>query len=283
MRIDVHQHFWQYEPERHGWISNEMAVIRRDFFPGDLAPILKDLHIAGTIAVQADETPEETRFLLDLAEKNDFIKGVVGWINLHTTDLAIELSAYAHKPKLVGFRSVIQGAPDAKYLTNKIFQQNLKQLAQTPYTYDLLVYHNQLPALVKMTDKLPDNHLILDHLGKPDIKNKQFKDWKEHLRILSTNPRIYCKMSGMITEADYARWTYDDLMPYMETAAEFFGTDRICFGSDWPVCLVAGSYKQVHDIVDKFIRQLTVAEQEKIFGRNALQFYKLNHGSSTQG
>jgi L-fuconolactonase len=241
------------------------------------------LHIAGTIAVQADETPKETRFLLDLAEKNDFIKGVVGWINLHTTDLAMELSAYAHKPKLVGFRSVIQGAPDAKYLTNKIFLQNLKQLAQTPFTYDLLVYHNQLPALVKMTDKLPDNHLILDHFGKPDIKNKQFKDWKENLRILSTNPRIYCKMSGMITEADYARWTYDDLMPYMETAAEFFGTDRICFGSDWPVCLVAGSYKQVHDTVDKFIQQLTIAEQEKIFGLNAIQFYKLKYGSSTQG
>jgi L-fuconolactonase len=134
-----------------------------------------------------------------------------------------------------------------------------------------------------MTDELPDNDLILDHLGKPDIKNKQFKDWKEHLNILSKNPRIYCKLSGMITEADYSRWTYDDLMPYMETTAELFGVDRICFGSDWPVCLLAGSYKQVHDTVDKFIRQLTATEQEKIFGHNALHFYKLNHGSSTQG
>jgi L-fuconolactonase len=138
MRIDSHQHFWQYDAQRHSWISDEMAVIRRDFFPGDLAPILKELHLDGTIAVQADETPEETSFLLDLAAKNEFIKGVVGWINLHSTDLAMELSAYAHDAKLVGFRSVIQGAPEAKYLTNKIFRQNLKQLSQTSYTYDLL-------------------------------------------------------------------------------------------------------------------------------------------------
>ncbi|MEN9882848.1 MAG: hypothetical protein RLZZ420_65 [Bacteroidota bacterium] len=283
MRIDAHQHFWQFEPVRHYWISNEMAVIRRDFFPGDLAPILKDLHIAGTIAVQADETLEETRFLLNLAEKNDFIKGVVGWINLHSNDIDSEISNFFSHSKLVGFRSIIQGAADDKYLTNKLFHENLRKLSKTRFTYDLLVYHDQMPSLICMTEKLPDNDFILDHLGKPDIRNKEFKTWKDNLKILASNPRLYCKMSGMITEADFANWTYEDLMPYMETAVEYFGIDRICFGSDWPVCLLAGSYKQVHDTVDKFIRQLTKTEQEKIFGLNTLQFYKLNHGSSTQG
>ena len=283
MRIDAHQHFWQYDPDRHRWINDEMSAIRRDFFPGDLATILKTLQIDGTIAVQADETVVETTFLLDLAAKNDFIKAVVGWTDLHSLELEKTLYNFKGIEKLAGFRCVMQGAPDEKYLRNDLFANNLKKLAEHGYTYDLLVYHNQLPALISMTEKLPDNQMILDHVGKPDIRNNQFQTWKEQIKILAKHPGIYCKLSGMVTEADYSKWTYDDLLPYLETSAEYFGIDRICFGSDWPVCLVAGSYNKVYEVIEKFVHQLPKSDQEKIFGLNTLQFYKIKDGSTTKG
>lgn len=283
MRIDAHQHFWQYDPDRHRWINDEMSAIRRDFFPGDLATILKTLQIDGTIAVQADETVVETTFLLDLAAKNDFIKAVVGWTDLHSLELEKTLYNFKGIEKLAGFRCVMQGAPDEKYLRNDLFANNLKKLAEHGYTYDLLVYHNQLPALISMTEKLPDNQMILDHVGKPDIRNNQFQTWKEQIKILAKHPGIYCKLSGMVTEADYSKWTYDDLLPYLETSAEYFGIDRICFGSDWPVCLVAGSYNKVYEVIEKFVHQLSKSDQEKIFGLNTLQFYKIKDGSTTKG
>jgi L-fuconolactonase len=283
MRIDAHQHFWQYDPARHGWINDDMSAIRRDFFPGDLATIIKTLQIDGTIAVQADETEAETTFLLDLAAKNDFIKAVVGWTDLHSPELEKALNKFEGIGKLAGFRCVMQGAPDEKYLRNDLFTTNLKKLAEHGYTYDLLVYHNQLPALISMTEKLPDNQMILDHIGKPDIRNNQFQTWKEQIKILAKHPGIYCKLSGMVTEADYSKWTYDDLLPYLETSAEYFGIDRICFGSDWPVCLVAGSYNKVYEVVEKFVHQLPKSNQAKIFGLNTLQFYKIKDGSTTKG
>jgi L-fuconolactonase len=282
MRIDAHQHFWQYDEQRHAWINDEMAVIRRDFLPGDLAIELKPSEIDGTIAVQADETELETNFLLDLAEKNDFIKGVVGWTNMHSPKLEMEIDKFKSDHKLKGFRCVMQGAPDEKYLINRLFTENLKKLADTRFTYDLLVYHSQLPALIKMTDKLPDNQMMLDHIGKPAIRNKDFRSWKENIKILSAHPGIYCKLSGMITEADYRTWDYEDIKPYMDLCAEYFGVDRLCFGSDWPVCLVAGNYKQVFEVVNKFVSQLSVDEQLKVIGKNATNFYKLSHGSESE-
>lgn len=283
MRIDAHQHFWQYDPARHGWINDDMSAIRRDFYPEDLATIIKTLQIVGTIAVQADETDTETSFLLDLAAKNDFIKAVVGWTDLHSPDLEKALNKFEGIEKLAGFRCVMQGAPDERYLTNDLFRNNLNTLTAHGYTYDLLIYHTQLPALIGMTDKLPDSRLILDHIGKPDIKNKQFKSWKEQIKILASHPEIYCKLSGMVTEADYASWTYDDLLPYMETTAEYFGIDRICFGSDWPVCLVAGSYNKVYKVMEKFVKQLPKPDQAKVFGLNTLQFYNIKNGPETKG
>lgn len=275
MRIDAHQHFWNYDPIKHFWINDEMKVIKRDFSPGDLAPLLKELKFDGTIAVQADETMAETTFLLDLARKNDFIKAVVGWIDLRKDDVEDELIMLKSHQKLAGFRCIMQGAEDEAYLKNPVFLKNVSSLNQFDFTYDLLVFHKQMESLIRFTDKLPDNRLILDHIGKPDIKNREIKQWKEQLRILSSNPNIYCKLSGMLTEADHQHWSYDDIMPYMETAAEYFGIDRICFGSDWPVCLLAGNYKQVHDVVNRFAEQLNVTDKEKIFGTNTAAFYKL--------
>jgi len=240
-----------------------------------LAPLLKESKFDGTIAVQADETMAETTFLLDLARKNDYIKAVVGWVDLRKEAVEEDLLMLKSQQKLAGFRCIMQGTEDEAYLKNSVFLKNVSRLTQFDFTYDLLVFHNQMESLVRFTDKLQDNRLILDHIGKPDIKNKQIKQWKEQLRILSSNPNIYCKLSGMLTEADHQRWTYDDIMPYMETAAEYFGVDRLCFGSDWPVCLLAGSFKQVHDVVDRFVEQLNTTEREKIFGTNTAAFYKI--------
>lgn len=275
MRIDAHQHFWNHDPVKHYWINEEMKVIRRDFSPGDLAPHLKDLKFDGTVAVQADESMAETNFLLSLAHKNDFIKAVVGWMDLSKEGAEDAMQALKMHQKLAGFRTIIQGAEDGAYLKNPIFLKNVQLLARYGYSFDLLVFHKQMESLVQFTDKLPDNRLILDHIGKPDIKNKEIKKWKEQVRILSSNPNIYCKLSGMLTEADYKNWAYDDIVPYMEISAEYFGIDRICFGSDWPVCLLAGNYKQVYDVVDRFSSQLRSAEREKIFGTNAAAFYKI--------
>ena len=275
MRIDAHQHFWNHDPIKHFWINDDMKIIKRDFSPGDLAPLLKESKFDGTIAVQADETMAETTFLLDLARKNDYIKAVVGWVDLRKEAVEEDLLMLKSQQKLAGFRCIMQGTEDEAFLKNRLFIQNVSRLNQFDFTYDLLVFHNQMESLVRFTDKLQDNRLILDHIGKPDIKNKQIKQWKEQLRILSSNPNIYCKLSGMLTEADHQRWTYDDIMPYMETAAEYFGVDRLCFGSDWPVCLLAGSFKQVHDVVDRFVEQLNTTEREKIFGTNAAAFYKI--------
>jgi len=275
MRIDAHQHFWRYHPHSHGWINDEMAVIRKDFLPEDLLPILKAHQIEGCIAVQADESKEENEMLLSLAGQYSFIKGVVGWVDLLSPNFNEEISSYLNSEKLVGFRCIMQGKEDEIYLKNETFIQHVALLAKLNYTYDLLVYHHQLPSLIKFVDRLPDNKLILDHIGKPNIRQKDFRSWKENISQIAQHPHIYCKLSGMITEADYTQWRYEDIVPYMDAVGEAFGTDRICFGSDWPVCLVAGSYERMIQVAEKWASQLSVIEQENIFGKNTIKFYNI--------
>jgi len=275
MRIDAHQHFWQFDPIKHEWIDESMQAIRKSFLPTDLQKEIESVGIDGTIAVQADETEKENSYLLSLSDENDFIKAIVGWIDLKALDAIERMQYWKKHDKIKGFRCIMQGQEDSNYLTNKDFLENIKKLVPYGYTYDLLVYHNQFPSLIKFVEKLPDNRMILDHLGKPDIKNKNIKEWKVNLKILAQHPGIYCKLSGMITEADYERWTYEDLKPYLETAAEYFGVDRICFGTDWPVCLVAGSYAQVYEIIEKFSNQLTADEKNKLLGLNTMKFYNI--------
>lgn len=273
MRVDAHQHFWQYQPVKHQWISNEMQVLQRDFGPDALLPQLQKAGIEGSIAVQADETTAETDYLLTLADQHDFIKAVVGWTDLKSPDAEQRIVHHKQSPKLAGFRSIMQGAPDHAYLAHALFVQNLQLLSKYNLSFDLLVYHHQMGSLLKCIEKLPDNRLMLDHIGKPDIKNGQIKEWKKNMKTLAEHPGLYCKLSGMITEADHNSWTHEALLPYLETAAECFGTDRICFGSDWPVCLLAGSYAQVVEVADRFAQQVSLQEREKLFGLNALKFY----------
>ena len=275
MRIDAHQHFWKYAPTTHGWINDEMAVIRRDFLPNDLEPILSKHSIDGTVAVQADESIHETEFLLSLSEKHAFIKAVIGWIDLRSPQIHDQLAYFKKFRKLVGFRCIMQGQPDEAYLNNEIFIKNVALLKDFDYTYDLLVYHHQLPSLLKFIEKIPENRLILDHIGKPDIKAKNYSKWKENIFELAQHPGIYCKLSGMITEANYSTWKYDDIVPYMDAVGEAFGAERICFGSDWPVCLVAGNYDKMIGVVEKWASQLNQKDYNQLFGLNTSRFYNI--------
>jgi L-fuconolactonase len=253
-----------------------MQVIRRDFLPADLAPELANAGIEGCVAVQADETEDETRFLLELADEHEFIRAVVGWVDFKAPDISDRLAQWRERPLLKGFRSIMQGQPDEKYLTNRTFIEGINKLAGTGFTYDLLVYHDQLPSLIRFTERYPDQPFILDHIAKPDITNGRIKPWKEHMKTLAQHPGIYCKLSGMITEADWKHWRYEDLAPYLEIAGECFGTDRLCFGTDWPVCLLAGGYQTVKGIMDRFLGQVTEAERENIWGNNACKFYNID-------
>jgi L-fuconolactonase len=273
MIVDAHQHFWKFDALRHQWITDEMSVLRRNFLPKDLLPIYNKLNIGGCIAVQADESDTETAFLLTLATENDFIEGVVGWIDSKDNLLEEKLNQYSKQTLLKGFRHIIQGRPDDFYFTNPEFHQFLKKLKFYNFTYDILVYEDQLRATIKCTEKFPDQKFILDHCGKPNIKAKNYKDWASQIKILASNPNMYCKLSGLVTEANLNSWTYDDLMPYMEIAAEHFGSERLCFGSDWPVCLLASDYERLYEVTNKFINQLPSKEQENILGINVCRFY----------
>jgi L-fuconolactonase len=275
MTIDCHTHFWQYNPVRDAWITENMQVIRRNFLPEDLKPELEKNNIEGCIAVQADESEAETSWLLELARQHDFIKGVVGWIDLEDDGLAEKLQPYRNQPKLKGFRAITQGKPEEQYFNNKDFIRGVRSLHAHGFSYDLLIYHDQFPEAIRFTDKCPDQPFMLDHLGKPAIAAGAVKKWKEYMRILSANPQVYCKLSGMITEADWKKWRYEDIAPYLEIAGEYFGTRRLCFGSDWPVCLLAGNYGQVSGILHRFLEQVRPEEREAVWGRNAFEFYRL--------
>ena len=275
MRIDSHQHFWKFDPVRDSWINDDMEKIRRDFLPNDLLVEISKANVEGTIAVQADESETETRFLLELAAENEFIKGVVGWVDLKNELVDLQLHEWKKYPKLKGFRSIIQGRPDDFYFKNKAFQQGMRCLARHRFTYDLLVYHDQLPAAIQFMEKFPDQAFILDHLGKPAIKAGEIKKWKENIRIMAQHPRTFCKLSGLATEADWKKWRYEDLSPYLEIAGEYFGVERLCFGSDWPVCLVAGKYGEISGILTRFLEQVAPDDREKVWGNNAANFYQL--------
>ncbi len=274
-QIDAHQHFWQYDPARHGWISDEMAVIRRDFLPQHLAPLLRDNHIDGVVAVQADQSMEETNFLLRLAEENDFIRGVVGWVDLQAKDLEKQLAAMQQHKKLKGFRHILQSEPDDDFMLRPAFIKGIKALSKFDFTYDILVYPKHLSHVEKLVRKFPDQPFVIDHLAKPDIKSNKIDQWERDILNIAGWPNVYCKLSGMITEADWQHWKKEDIYPYIDTVIEAFDTSRVMFGSDWPVCLVAGSYNEVYELVRDYIDFYSNDEKSEMLGDNAVRFYNL--------
>lgn len=275
MIIDAHQHFWQFDPVRDAWITDSMQRIRRNFLPADLAPVLASNGVDGCIAVQADQSPAETAFLLNLAEKNSMIKGVVGWVDLRADDISAQLEQYSQHSLIKGFRHVVQGEPDNRFILGEAFCRGVKALARFGFTYDILVYPKQLPAVEEFVLKFPDQRLIIDHLAKPDIKSKAFDTWAAHMNKIAQSPNVYCKVSGMVTEADWENWKPSDFRPYLETVLQAFGPERLVYGSDWPVCLVAATYQEVKQLVTDFISPLSASEQAGIMGDNAITFYQL--------
>ncbi|MFD2587368.1 amidohydrolase family protein [Croceitalea marina] len=275
MIIDSHQHFWKYEPLKHVWIDDEMANIRRDFMPEDLKPIYKEDNVLGCVAVQADQSLQENDFLLGLSKKHEFIKGVVGWVDFRSKEVEKYLEAYCEEQKMKGFRHVVQGEADHNFLLRPDFLNGIDHLKKFGYTYDILIFPHQLGATLEFVKNFPDQKFVIDHLAKPYIKDGFFEGWAAMMKEIAKQENVYCKISGMITEANYSTWTPEQLKPYMELVLETFGPNRLMYGSDWPVCLVAGKYSKVKEVVTDFIAELSSNEQDAIMGKNAMFFYNL--------
>ncbi|MEQ1588357.1 MAG: amidohydrolase family protein [Cyclobacteriaceae bacterium] len=274
IRIDSHQHFWKYNPIRDGWITDQMKVIQRDFLPHDLAPVLMENTIDGSVSVQADQSETETQFLLELASKNDFIKGVVGWVDLRSTELDQRLEYYSGFKKLKGFRHIVQGEPIG-FMRGKEFSKGIGALKHFNLTYDILIYPHQIQDAIWLVSQHPDQKFVVDHLAKPIIREKEFNSWSVPIKELASHSNVFCKLSGMVTEANWDRWTNDDFKPYLDFIIQNFGTSRVMYGSDWPVCLLAASYKKQLHIVEDYLHTFSASEIDKIMGENAIRFYNL--------
>ena len=274
MRIDSHQHFWKFDPVRHAWIDSSMQNIAKDFLPKDLKPLLESNLMDGCIAVQADQSETETEFLLKLAEENSFIKGVVGWVDLSAEDISQRLEVFSKNPLFKGVRHVLQ-AEKKGFMLQDLFLKGISELKNFNLTYDILIYPNQLEEARLLIEKNPDQPFVLDHLAKPYIKQQKIKNWASDIKELAKYKNVYCKLSGMVTEADWNHWQFENFKKYLSMAFDTFGSDRLMFGSDWPVCLLAGSYEHVVKIIDLFIENLEQEEKNNIMGRNACNFYNL--------
>lgn len=274
MVIDAHQHFWKYDPVRDSWITDEMAVIQRDFLPGDLEQELSANGVDGCVSVQADQSEDETQFLLQLADQSTFVKGVVGWVDLRSDNLTDRLVYFREFPKLKGFRHIVQGEP-AGFLENTKFISGINELHKHGFTYDLLIYHYQMQEALSFVAKIPDTRIVIDHIAKPAIARGEKTQWELNMAAMATFPNIFCKLSGMVTEASWRNWKRDDFYPYLDEVMEAFGPERLMYGSDWPVCLVAAQYREQLDIVRSYISRLSDEEQKAILGENAVTFYGL--------
>jgi L-fuconolactonase len=273
IKIDSHQHFWKFDKVRDSWIGEDMAVIQRDFMPEDLKPILEKNGIDGCIAVQADQSETETDFLHGLAEQHDFIKGVVGWTNLMAKDAGKRIDYYSTYKKLKGFRHVLQGEADRALMLNPPFMAGVRMLKRYDFTYDILVFPDQLGYTFQFVKTFDGNKLVIDHIAKPDIKNRNIEKWEKSIRTIAQFENVYCKVSGMITEADWYNWVLLDFNPYLDVIFSAFGSKRVMFGSDWPVCNVAGGYQQMLSVVKNYTSKLSEDEQGRFWGGNAAQFY----------
>jgi L-fuconolactonase len=274
MKIDSHQHFWKFDPVQHSWINKEMAVIRKDFLPADLEPVLKKYGFEGCVSVQVDHSLADTKFLLDFADKNSFIKGVVGWVDLTSPALPDTLAEFRVRKKLKGFRHILQGQPKGVMLEPR-FILGVNTACKAGYTYDLLIYHHQFSEALEFLSATTDCPVVIDHIAKPPIRSREKSQWAADIDAAASFKNVYCKLSGMVTEADWNNWKPADLLPYMDVVFEKFGTKRIMYGSDWPVCLVAASYEQQLSVVTEYISGLSSDEQADVMGRNAARFYKL--------
>lgn len=272
--IDTHVHFWKFDKVRDAWINEDMKVLRHDFLPEQLSLIARNNHIKGFVAVQADQSELETHFLVELAATHPLIKGVVGWIDLRANNLRERLEYFSQYPVIKGWRHIVQVEPD-DFLLRKDFQQGVTLLKEFNYSYDILVYHPQLPATASFVKEFPEHRLMIDHCAKPDIKNGNIAEWKKWMIEIARQPNVYCKLSGLFTEASWKTWDSAEFYPYLDVVFEAFGTDRLVFGSDWPVILLSGIYVQWKSLLEKYMEHHSDEDREKVFETNAIKFYQL--------
>lgn len=273
-RIDAHHHLWRYSASEYGWIDETMGALRRDFLPSDLAQEMSAAGVDGAIAVQARQTLEETRWLLDLADQNATIRGVVGWVPLVGEELSAPLEEFSGRSKLKGLRHIVQAEPD-DFLVREDFNLGISRMQETGLVYDILIYERHLPQAIRFVDSHPNQEFVLDHIGKPRIREGVLEPWAEKMRELSRRDNVSCKLSGMVTEADWNAWTVESLRRYLDVTVEAFGPKRLMAGSDWPVCLVASGYAKWFGLLEKYFAGYGEQEREAIFGGNAMRVYKL--------
>lgn len=274
-RIDAHHHLWKFDPARESWITDEMAVIKRDFLWQDFQSVLQKNGIDGSVLVQTDQSERHNEFLLNCAAEADFIKGVVGWTDLRSQDLEQRLDFYSQFRKMKGFRHVLQGETERAFMLKPDFMSGIRGLEKFGFTYDILIYPDQLKYVPQFASAFPGQKFIIDHIAKPEIRNHKIDEWRREIREVAKRENVWCKISGMVTEASWKSWKQQDFVTYMDVIVEAFGIKRIIFGSDWPVCLVAASYEEVLNIVQEYFSSFSESEQQLFFGGNATEFYNL--------
>jgi L-fuconolactonase len=275
VQIDAHQHFWIYNPAEYDWIDESMPMLRRNFLPEDLSRQLQENAFQGSVAVQARQTLQETHWLLGLAERFPSILGVVGWVDVRANDIQVRLRDLCRNRKLVGVRHIVQSEPDDRFLLQPEFLRGIAALGEFDLAYDILIYAKHLPVAIEFVERFPQQRFVLDHLAKPHIKTGEIRSWEKNIHRMAECPNVSCKLSGLVTEADWEHWTPEQITPYLDVAFRSFGAKRLMIGSDWPVCLAAGSYSRTVSVVkDYVIRQFPEAKQH-VLGANAARFYKL--------
>jgi L-fuconolactonase len=275
VHIDAHQHFWFYSASEYAWIDESMSGLRRNFLPADLKPELDNNDFHGSVAVQVRQTLEETRWLLELAERSPSILGVVGWADLRSADIRSQLKALARNPKLVGIRHIVQSEPDDRFLLQRDFLRGISALEEFDLAYDILIYTKHLPVAAEFVEQFPRQRFVLDHLAKPPIKTGEIDSWSRSIRRLADFPNVFCKLSGLVTEADWQHWQPAHIAPFLDVAFESFGPDRLMIGSDWPVCLVAAPYARAINVVKTYLMAHKPEWQDAVLGGNAQQFWRL--------
>lgn len=275
MLIDAHQHFWIYDSQEYLWIDESMLPLCRDFLPVNLEPQLKRAGVGGTVAVQARQSLEETRWLLELAEQSKSILGVVGWVDLRATDVRAQLKKFANNSKFVGVRHAVQSEPDERFLMRPDFLRGISALEEFDLAYDILIYARHLPVAAEFVERFPRQRFVLDHMAKPPIKSGSIEEWSRGIRGLAAFPNVFCKVSGLVTEADWANWKVEEIVPYLDVVFDAFGANRLMMGSDWPVCLVAASYERTLSVTTNYIDRYSAESRAGILGGNAQRFLRL--------
>ncbi len=278
MRLDSHQHFWNFaaNPDDFAWMTDELGALRRNFLPDDLAPLRAGAGIDGTIAVQAREMEAETDFLLELAAGDPSIRGVVGWVDLCAPDVEARLDRWGGNPALKGFRMLIHDREDPDFADSDAHARGVALLGNFGLTYDLLLRTVHLPSAIRLVDRLPDQSFVVDHIAKPAMDGSDREAWESGMRRIAERPNVFCKLSGLVTEADWSNWQAATFAPFLDTVLEAFGPDRLMIGSDWPVCTLAASYSDALDVVLKWSAALSPDEQANILGGNCARFYSVS-------